>query len=370
MELMARMMDMTCPCGSGEQVGDCCGAELGLPPEGRDHVGIAEVAALPRQGVETWQGGVFKLHTWIEDEDGEPYRPYSALWAGEFIYGQTMLSHSPTHEETLQTLIYAMAHPTMGEPRRPTTVEVDDPDLQEYLSTKLHLLDVTVQLRDSLDELSEAVEELQRGMGSGGPPGHLSAPGVTPEMVESFFEAAAEFCKHKPWRRLSDYVPVQVHCPSFEKGTVYAVLMGHGGLTDGLAVFETLAAFDRMSELDETEEEDALSQIDEIVVFFNEETEVPFDDLDAIEEHGWPVAGPKAYPVAMRMAGDENAQRPVPWELDMLEACLLSIPSFVAKHCSKGELRRPAVESVTVKTFHGQRELTLTCPPERGRRVR
>ena len=160
-------------------------------------------------------------------------------------------------------------------------------------------------------------------------------------------------------------MPVQVHCAAFEKETVYAVLMGHGGLTEGLAVFETLAAFDRMGELDDLDEEEALTQIDEIVMFFNEETEVPFDDLDAIEEHGWPVAGPEAYPVAMRVAGDENTQRPVPWELDVLEACLLAIPSFVSKHCSKGRLDGPAVERVTVKSSHGQRELTLTCPPER-----
>jgi len=44
----------------------------------------------------------------------------------------------------------------------------------------------------------------------------------------------------------------------------------------------------------------------------------------------------------------------------------LAIPSFVAKHCSKGRLHRPGIESVTVKTFCGERELTLTCPPERS----
>ena len=364
MELMARMMDMPCPCGSGEKVMDCCGGELDTALQEREHVGIADAAALPRERIETWQGGVFKLRTWVEEE-GEPYRPYSVLWGGEFIYGQTMLPHAPTPEETLQTLLYTMAQPVMGQPRRPTTVQVADPDLHEYLLTKLHLLDVNVELCESLDELAEVVEELQRGMAAEGPPGHLSAPGVTPQMVESLFRSAAEFYKCEPWRRLSDYVPVQVHCPAFEKETVYAALMGHAGLTEGLAVFETLAAYDRMGELDDLDEEDALDEIDEIVVFFNEETEVPFEDLDAIEEHGWPVAGPEAHPVAMRMAGDEDVRRPVPWELDVLEACLLAIPSFVSKHCAKGRLRRPGVESVTVRTFHGERELTLTCPPER-----
>jgi len=51
-------------------------------------------------------------------------------------------------------------------------------------------------------------------------------PGVTPEQVGSFYQAAASFFRQKPWKKVGYEAAIRVECDKFESGPWFAVLMG------------------------------------------------------------------------------------------------------------------------------------------------
>ena len=66
-------------------------------------------------------------------------------------------------------------------------------------------------------------------------------------------------------------------------------------------------------------------------LMFSEAFEIPVRDLDAAERHGWPVAGPEAYPLVIRINPGLAMRPPLVWELELLEGCLRAIPEFLAE---------------------------------------
>ena len=64
---------------------------------------------------------------------------------------------------------------------------------------------------------------------------------------------------------------------------------------------------------------------------FSEAFDIPVRDLDAAERHGWPVAGPEAYPLVIRINPGRAVRPPLAWELELLEGCLRAIPEFLAE---------------------------------------
>ena len=66
-------------------------------------------------------------------------------------------------------------------------------------------------------------------------------------------------------------------------------------------------------------------------MMFSEAFEIPVRDLDAAEKHGWPVAGPEAYPMVIRVNPGLAMRPPLVWELELLEGCLRAIPDFLTE---------------------------------------
>ena len=88
-------------------------------------------------------------------------------------------------------------------------------------------------------------------------PGLLDMPGVTPEQVGGFYEAAAAFFRQAPWKKVGYEAAIKVECDKFQSGPWYAVLMGQSGLTTGLALYEDLKALRRMWAGDRGDEDNA-----------------------------------------------------------------------------------------------------------------
>jgi len=64
-------------------------------------------------------------------------------------------------------------------------------------------------------------------------------------------------------------------------------------------------------------------------VTYGEEFEIALPDLAAAEKFGWPVAGPEAYPCAMRINPGMAVRTPLVWELELLESVLRAVPVFI-----------------------------------------
>jgi hypothetical protein len=102
---------------------------------------------------------------------------------------------------------------------------------------------------------------------------------------------------------------------------------------------------------DASEEENARG-MSAISLMFSEAFEMPVRDVDAAEKHGWPVAGPEAYPLVIRINPGLATRPPLAWELELLEGCLRTIPDFLKT--PKGSM------SQTVSVVSGELTLRLS----------
>ena len=162
-------------------------------------------------------------------------------------------------------------------------------------------------------------------LGGDGEPGLLDAPGVGPDRVASFYQAAAGFYHRAPWRKLGDERAVMVQCDVYESGPWYAVVMGQAGFTYGLALYEDLGLLRKLWSRDIPDER-AVRETVSLSVTFDDEAGSRIADVDAADRYGWEVAAPEAYPWVCRKEKGMATRPPLAWELRLLEACLRRDP--------------------------------------------
>jgi len=265
------------------------------------------------------------------------------------------LAHEPpTASQMWQTVAKSMMEPAAGEPHRPTEVQVRPEERVVPLHSVLSDLGIDFTATHTLDQMDEVFEELAEELLGQREPGLLDMPGMTPEAVGSFFEAAAGFYKLAPWKKIGERT-IKVECARFTSGPWYAVLMGQGGMTCGLVLYDSLETLNRIKQGDLTEEENARLTSALAVVFGNNK-DLPAADLDAARQYGWKVAGPTAYPWVYRKEPGLSMRPPLAWELELLEGCLRAVPEFVNRHKQDD----PAREEFTVPVASGELKLVLS----------
>jgi hypothetical protein len=82
-------------------------------------------------------------------------------------------------------------------------------------------------------------------------------------------------------------------------------------------------------------------------VTYGEAFDIAPEDMDAIEKHGWPVAGAEAYPCVLRVKPGMALVTPLKWELELLEGCLRAIPTFLAQRDIRGDISVAIAGSAT-----------------------
>jgi hypothetical protein len=124
-------------------------------------------------------------------------------------------------------------------------------------------------------------------------PGLKSVPGVTEPLLHDFFAAAADYYHQAPWRWMENWEPIEVRYPA-KSSPRYVLVLGSGGEYSGLSVYESLD--DLRVALSHHDPDQTHDLIPWVSVVFEEATIMAFEDLDALEKHGWAVGGEKAYP--------------------------------------------------------------------------
>jgi hypothetical protein len=320
--------------------------------------------ALPQRS-DVWQVDARQLDARLPVGE-ESVRPWMVV-----VFSQTdarvltlELSHEePAGQDVWDTLLEAIQQPEEGEPHRPTEVQVGNAAWRGDLAPRLEALGVACTASADLGQIDAIfaglAERLAGGMAGGSQTGLLDMPGVTPEAVGSFFDAAALFYEQAPWAKVGER-SIEVACPRFESGPWYAVLMGQGGMARGLVLYDNLEILQRIQSGDLSEEENArLSAC--LAVVYGEAEELPPADLEAARQHGWRVAGPDAYPSVYRMEPGLSMRPPLAWELTLLEGCLRALPAFVRK-----KTRRLEPLTLDVPTGGGELPLTLSWTAEAG----
>ena len=260
----------------------------------------------------------------------------------------------PNSAEVEEVLSEAMTEPAAGDPHRPTAVQVRDKTLAAAIKPMLTSAGIALEVLDGLDRVDEVFAELSGQIPSfeQGLPGLLDVPGVTPDVAGSFFDAAASLFEQAPWKKAGER-PIRVACSRFESGPWYAVLMGQGGMTCGLVLYDDLQTLRRITQGGASEQDNAKVTAALAVIFSGPE-DMPEDDLAAAEKHHWRVAGPEAYPVVYRMDPGLAIRPPQAWELELLDGCMRAIPEFTRK-----KTRRLAPLSIAVPVASGDLPLEL-----------
>ena len=312
---------------------DLPGAIAEESPEGLATENAEELLALPQEPGEVWQTDIRPMPGWITGE-GQPYRPWLALVVSrtdDLVLAHQLSPKRPPAEWLWEAVFQAVRQPAMGDPHRPGVIEVASAGQREALLPHLEGAGIDCVVLERLEHFDAAMDSMAEFLrGQGGPPSLLDVPGMEPSQVGSFYAAAADFYRGKPWQQAPGDTPIKVECDKFHSGPWYAVVMGQSGVQQGLAVYEDLAALQEMMTGSRSEEENARG-MSALSLMFSEPFEIPVRDLDAAEKHGWPVAGPEAYPMVIRINPGGAVRPPLAWELELLEGCLRAIPEFLAE---------------------------------------
>ena len=320
-----------------------------------------ELLDLPAE-VDIWQADCRQFSRRIEIA-GERVRPWMVLVASqtrEMVVGHAMLEAEPTAAALWKILAGAMAHPVMGDPHRPSEIQIRPGSTWVELEALLEAMGVACAPTDPLDQINFLFENLVKHLEGVSQPGILDMPAVTKSRVARFYEIAAAFYLRAPWRQLGYEAIIQVECDRYESGPWYAVVMGQSGLTLGIALYEDLTLLRRMYAGKLTDEEGARRTV-ALTVTFDDDASLSEADLEAIEANGWPVASPEGYPSFFRKERGLSMRPPLAWEIDLMVACLTAIPDFIARRPIDDTTR----ELVVVPDAGGTPlELTLAWVPE------
>jgi hypothetical protein len=180
--------------------------------------------------------------------------------------------------------------------------------------------------------------------------------GVTTEQVRDFHRAAASFYRHSPWRSVAEAETIKVECEQLTGCPWYAVVLGKKSRLRGLMLFDDEEGRQLMASADYEAIADRLRNI---AVHFENRGEVGPEAMEAVRQNGFEVAGPSAYPHPFRMEAGRKFRSPVAWELELLEACLWSIPDFL----NRTKRRTPDVLEYAFDGMIGRMTLDLSWVP-------
>jgi tetratricopeptide (TPR) repeat protein len=287
------------------------------------------IGEVPLDVDEVWEAAVVQLQRRLL-VGGQSLRPSVALVmtrnAGMILWHELFTS-APPADALANAIRMAIIRPGIGSPRRPRQIVVRDPDEAMGLQPLSDEAGFTCLIDPELPCIAKAVVELTRHLLGGEPAVVLTkSQGIQPHDLEQFYAAAAEFFRAQPWKRfaMDEVVGLDPIQPLGERR--YGLVMGQSGIMLGLAVYHRSSDMRAMFEnRSEQESYDGLS------VLFGEEDAVAPADLDAIEQFGWPVATPEAYPDALRIHPGRRVETPSAAEIRFLSAALLAI-TRLAQH--------------------------------------
>lgn len=335
------------------------------------------------QYAETWCVAARQLRAWIAPPDEEPVRPWLTLALNleqGTIQNSELSEEQPDIEMMLACVLTAIQKPPreLGQkPHRPKSIllEAEEAGLIDAVTQELAALQITVEANHHLLVIDDVVAELEDHLRGGDElPGLLSVEGVTPVLAGDVFAAAAAFYRAAPWVYLIDRQTFAVQVAP-EKSPRFVQVMGGGGVEYGLAMYRRWEDVERLFSFADNPFE-ILPPDGGNTFAFDELTALPFDDAEAMEMYGWPIADEMAYPVPLIFTREGEAKRPDAADLHWYSATLRALPIFVEEHLQQADdpsVEQPLEATLTVPTHAGESEVKITYPagelPTEGRPV-
>jgi hypothetical protein len=318
-----------------------------------------------KQKQRTWYLVCEPAPTWIGEDDEDLIRPFMTLVAdidNDLIRLVDISEEVPDEATLLESALKAMLKPGFGTggKYRPTTIQTSD---TAVLATLQPLVAAGIQcqqvVRPALvTNMLHALEEHLTGQPHR--PGLLAIPKMTEPLLRELYTAAAEYVEQAPWDEISDSEPIAIRFPP-EAPPKYGVVMGYGGEEYGLAIYnspeELLLVYSGV--LPQDMEDEAIFWL---AALFDWPHYLPFDDLDAIAAHEWPVAAEDAHPLFTRLRPAAGTfEPPTEAEIRLLAAALRTVPQFVANYLDEDGYQMEDLEDVVyeLSPMYGHQAIAL-----------
>lgn len=276
---------------------------------------------------EVWEAAVVQLDRRLTVA-GHSLRPWVALVMSRLsgmILWHELFTDSPAEGALANAVRMTIARPAMGPARRPRQVIVRDHDDLMSLASLSDEAGFACAAGHDLPLIADAVANLTRELLGGEPVVVLTkGAGTTPADLQRYYTAAAAYYQAQPWKHFAMDELIGLDRQEAPNRRRYALVMGQSGITMGLAIYERLKDIERMLE----SRSDRMA-LDSFSVMFGEVDSIAPADLDAIEQFGWPIATPEAYPDALRIHPGPHVETPTAEDLRFLTAALEAITWLV-----------------------------------------
>jgi tetratricopeptide (TPR) repeat protein len=289
----------------------------------------SELQAVPKSD-EVWLVDSKRLPRWVQNKRHQFVRPYSVMVVSAstraIVNQRVEMDEARLPSIVWNTLARGMLRPMVGEAARPAEIRTRTHDLRIAIEPHARALGVKTVVSDEFGVLDSAHRDLIEHLAKtedDDPSMSLLASGLSLELVEAYYRAAAGYYTAAPWKAEATDQAIEVIGVHWKKPH-FATVIGQSGLLQGVCIYESSDDFVRT-----LESGIELEEINGLSVFFEEPQSVPYLDHDAFLDHNWPVAGPEAFPVAMRIRRGKAPVAPSAPELKMLTALLEVLPAFV-----------------------------------------
>jgi predicted RNase H-like HicB family nuclease len=365
---------------------------------------ISRLSKLPHQSDLVIEGGRRRLGIYYRKER-KSYQPELSLWLdGEtgFIRSNSLVvpEESPDGgiSEALEGLVKAFTGPfikvpgglsMLAEPPAnarsngngagsleivaglPAKVVVNDRELADAARAMLEPLSIPVEYAETLETFEDAFVMMSQGMGAheGAEPPEIFSWDIDAQMLPPLFKAVASYWKRAPWNYMEDDPPLMLDLgengPEPGVTTLYASILGGGGMFTGIAFYYSLEAFMRTLEQGEELAEADDGQVDQMIEMLRQAgapiDNIPPNQLRAMVESMMEQEGPSREEVLENIEDClalylEDIEEVDPTYLEWLEDHGLKypskkgIPSF-QRLVRDGEPRPPNVREIKTLTL-------------------
>lgn len=324
-----------------------------------------------------WVGGLFATPGYVTGEGGEPYRPEAVIWLipqGP-VLGMAMGRPGEGNAKLLESFETASRRPVVGPPHLPDRVRVASPDHAEILRKNLPAsIEVICAPTPEFDEVMQSMRDYFQSQGEDEDEGASYLDnGIAPELMASFFRAAARLFRTSPWDAIPDDTSVlSVSCKALDLDRATLSIIGQLGESLGFLLFRSFDDFEQF--IDEAEQ--AQGQLGggkpprlpaHFALNYEPATELHPALRKEASKHRWEVASPRAYPWMVSVDTDLVGRPPTGKEVTRTEAIVLALTELISSEplLKEAWTKKKVIErTFSVKTYEGPFEVTLRAPHE------
>jgi hypothetical protein len=312
-----------------------------------------------------WIGGRLRFPLYIQNP---PVRPDAIIWMdneSEALFMFEAVSPEAPDSVLLEGLRKALNDPGVGAAHRPRRLRVAEARWAEMLRAGLgDEFEIRV---DPTPELLEVIRLFVDDCNPGLARSYLGHRTPTAP-IGKFFHAAAGLYGIAPWKIVSreDHLLV-LDAPQFGFIGASISIIGALGEQYGILVYESVASYQAMARQAEqfgrTVPRRSELRTPALSITFNRPADIPKEMVREVEEYGWELAEPDAYPIVMAFDPD-NVPRPMSErDYELAAACCIALNRLLARMVRDPRLDpASARETVAVETLAGRPSVTVSLP--------